>query len=97
WRIRAPWTLFLPLAANGRRGDSMVDDFEEQDLNEELLPAKELQKRQRKLQYEKAKAAAKADRMAQKKAAADKRAAAQAAKDQALWASLKRPGSDGEL
>jgi hypothetical protein len=75
--------------------DSRTDLNEETtyQANTEGVPTKELMKAARKRDYEKAKAARKADKVAEKARQADARESARTERDKALWSALKR-GSD---
>ena len=75
--------------------DSRKDSNEETtyQASSEGVPTKELMKAARKRDYEKAKAARKADKVAEKARQADARESARTERDTALWSALKR-GSD---
>jgi len=75
--------------------DSRKDSNQETTYQDstEGVPTKELMKAARKRDYEKAKAARKADKVAEKARQADARESARTERDKALWSALKR-GTD---
>lgn len=56
----------------------------------EMIPAKELWRKQQKAEYEKAKAARKADRVAEKSAKREAKLSDRAARDEAIFGALKK-------